>query len=109
MTHSKPRKGSSYINSKGNRVVRRDHTWKPPSGGDSGNSGTVSGKSTAAGLVDLAQDSKAPAGIWYRYEIGEPVETKPEWLDTEIGRVEFTEDLVLGFNDAPQPLTQDEA
>jgi hypothetical protein len=71
----------------------------------------VKASGASMGLHNMAapQTTRSRSGFYYKYSIGEPVELKAERLDTEISWVDFTEDLVLGFNDEPSPTTEQEA
>jgi hypothetical protein len=109
----RPRKGRQFINQNGNAVSVRPHPWSPPTGnGEPTTSGSVRPQHTAA-LTSLGDDVTTPEPpmhrAHYRFSLGEPVVMKAAWQDTEIGRVDFTEDLVIGFNDRPPPLNEQEA
>jgi hypothetical protein len=98
-----PWHGNTILN--GSSIVRQDETDNKLAETKRKSSGA------ATGIHSMVSDSnqRKRRGFHTRFDIGEPVEEKVDWLDTEIGRVNFTEDLVLGFNDEPAATTKKEA
>lgn len=104
----KPRKGSSFFRN-GKPVQRRAHLWTPPTADPE--RAHPSGQTAAAlGAMAATEEELPPLHrVHHRFDLGVPVEDKADRLDTEIGVVEFTEDLIVGFDAAPSPVTEAES
>jgi hypothetical protein len=95
---------------KGRLIVKGESKQKNKQNEQSAAHAVNASNNAKMGLESLTQEPFVPqVTVTYRFDFGELVERKPDWLDTEIGRVDFTEDLVMGFDDEPPPQSYDEA
>lgn len=113
-----PRSGTNFVNSKGTAVSREAHMMTVRKG-QSGNAVIGHTKKDGKGrekrddvkdsLLAVVSEPETPEvfvpsrKVKNRFDLGEPIATKPAALDTIIGRVEFTDDLVAGFEDDVPP------
>jgi hypothetical protein len=127
MTEKRIRKGNVHKRQTG-RVVRVPDHLHTTRGGVHRDASSVLRKATqaAAGdVVPVVVNSNGSSGgrrggggsgrsfggsrFRQRFDLGIPVELKADELETEIGLVRFTEDLVMGLDDEPSPTSKREA
>lgn len=111
----RPRRGSVYLNRWGSVVSRREHTFRARAAHATPPSPQVHEPQVIRQQLEDVAGEGNPGSfipsrrIQFRFDLGEPVATKPAYMNTIVGRVDFPGDLLSGFNRVAPPTSRKEA